>query len=158
MQMYNNQQKTPERKYNSGRSSLLLMTVLSLVNLVITIGEVDLYFPFSAFAPLVAYIFGAQMKGPYLVMGITLAIIMILVYALCYILSKNKPGFLIAALVLFVLDTLLVIGFMLIEFDPNFIINIVFHVYVLFCLIIGVAAIKPLKIKYAEEQQEQLAG
>lgn len=63
-----------------------------------------------------------------------IAVLLLVPYLLCWIFSKNHYGWMIAALVLFSLDTL----WLLLNFDIGFLLDILFHGYVLFYLIMGV--------------------
>ncbi len=130
-----------QQKYNSARANLLLMAGFTLINIALLFMNTDTMFLFSATVP---YLFavGGQVMGlelpavaPFLY-GI--AAVCILLYFLCWIFSKNRYGWMIAALVLFILDT---IAMVLIYLPGGFtegILDALMHIWVLYYLIIGV--------------------
>ena len=153
----NNQ--SPERlllaQYRLGRSQLLLALILTAVNVGTLLLNVDFYFLFSLAVPYYGVVFGMVYTemfavNGFLIAGIILAVLIFAVYVLLYILSKRKPGCLTALLVLFAIDTLAVLGVIIIaaagsEGGISGIFDIVFHGLVLFYLIRGVIAAKKLK-------------
>ena len=135
------QRKTPQGKYNSARSNLLLVVAFSLVNLVLTVVQADLYFLFSATFPWVAAVFGQafaeELGAPvFLVVGIVLAVISIGLYFLCWLLSKKNYGWMIAATILFGLDCILLLFFL----SADMVVDLVFHALVMYYLISGCIA------------------
>jgi hypothetical protein len=79
-----------------------------------------------------------------LIITLAIAAAIILVFLLCWLFSKNgKPGWLIAALVLFVIDTVLM--FLDQEAIADAIIDIVFHFWVMASLAGGIKAYYDLK-------------
>ena len=154
------QRKTPQGKYAAARSNLLLVVVFSLINLVLTVVEADMYFLFSSTFPQVALVFGQafteELQMPvFFVVGLVLAIVSVGLYALCWLLSKKNIGWMIAATVLFGLDCLLLLLFL----DVEMIVDIVFHVWVMVCLISGCIAgskggAEPAPVPPAEPQAE----
>lgn len=84
---------------------------------------------------------------------IALAIILVALYVLAYVFSKKlRPGWLLFALVIFILDTL----FMLIDagIQTNMIIDYLFHIWVIVSLFIGVSA--GCKLKKLPPGEEEL--
>ncbi len=95
-----------------GRASLLLIVVLTVVNIVLLLVEADRYFVFSASIPYYLTAFGMGMDsafssgiGTYTIIAVIFSVIVVGIYLLCWALCKKKTGWLIAALVLFSLDT-----------------------------------------------------
>ena len=142
-------------QYRLARSQLVLALVLTAVNVGTLLLNVNFYFLFSLAVPYYSVVFGmvfAQefaMNG-FLIIGIVAAVIVFAVYVLLYVLSKKKAGCLTALLVLFAIDTVAVLGVIIIaasgsEGGLSGIFDIVFHGLVLFYLIRGVIAAKKLK-------------
>ncbi len=108
------------------RYSLLLIVILTVVNLIMTILDTNTYFLFSASVPYYlvfvgmgienGFVDGAwNVKGTLTYTGLVIALVIVAVYLLCWLLSKKRAGWLTAALVLFIVDTvaLVVITFAL---------------------------------------------
>ena len=130
---------SPFGKYNNSRLSILLLFIFSVIN-IFTISTLGTYFLFSAYLPqvLISLAYLDPSLTPAMVI---LSILYILPYLLCYIFSKKKAGWMVAALALFSVDSLV----FLIDFfaylaagDLSFIIDLIFRIYVLASLIIGV--------------------
>ena len=134
-------------KYNSSRYNLLLVLIFTLINVVICATGSDTYFLFSATIPYVVTVFGVafsiELAMPaFTYIGCAIAILLLVPYLLCWLFSKKKYGWLIGALVYFVLDTLFLFIFFL---DVSMIIDYVFHAWVIFSLATGIANGKKLK-------------
>lgn len=130
---------SPFGKYNNSRLSILLLFIFSVIN-IFSISTLSTYFLFSAYLPQVL-ISLAYLDPSLTPVMVILSILYILPYLLCYIFSKKKAGWMVAALVLFSVDSLI----FLIDFfaylaagDLSFIIDLIFRIYVLASLIIGV--------------------
>lgn len=154
-------------KYNTSRNNILLVVVFTLINSVLLFTGSDSYFLFSASIPYYFTLFGLLYTGrmpvdwyegwddfvpdPDIVLAVYLgiAIIAVVLYALCWLLSKKKGyGWLIVALVMFAIDTAGM--FYLAGFSADMILDIVFHGWVLVSLVSGVITAKKLK-KLPEE-------
>ena len=154
-------------KYNTSRNNILLVVVFTLINSVLLFTGSDSYFLFSASIPYYFTLFGLLYTGrmpadwyegwddfvpdPDTVLAVYLgiAIIAVVLYALCWLLSKKKGyGWLIVALVMFAIDTAGM--FYLAGFSADMILDIVFHGWVLVSLVSGVITAKKLK-KLPEE-------
>lgn len=130
---------SPFGKYNNSRQSILLLFIFSVIN-IFSISMLSTYFLFSAYLPQVL-ISLAYLDPSLTPVMVILSILYILPYLLCYIFSKKKAGWMVAALVLFSVDSLI----FLIDFfaylaagDLSFIIDLIFRIYVFASLIIGV--------------------
>lgn len=153
-------------KYNNARTNLLLVVVFTVINIILLIANGTSYFLFSASVPYYVMLFGVILSGRlpadvyeefipygYVFQGLgdgffaamlIISLIFVGIYLICWIFSKkNKVGWLIAALVLFSVDTvaLLIIG----GISADTIIDILFHAWVLFDLGRGIAAYSKLK-------------
>lgn len=143
-QMHHTKVLTHEKQYASARYSLLLLVIFSAINIFsITFGNT--YFLFSSyfstlFTALGAEFYVATGAAIWLVIGIALSLLVLLPYFLLWLFSKDHPGCMVAALVLFAIDTLLV----LIDFislaitgDFSYLMDLLIHAVVLFALILG---------------------
>ncbi|MBO5457485.1 MAG: hypothetical protein J6A24_00810 [Clostridia bacterium] len=149
---------SPFGKYNNSRLSILLLFIFSVIN-IFTISTLGTYFLFSAYLPQVL-ISLAYLDPSLTPVMVILSILYILPYLLCYIFSKKKAGWMVAALVLFSVDSL----FFLIDLfaylaagDLSFIIDLIFRIYVLASLIIGVVNRKQA-VSVANGVQENAAN
>lgn len=127
-----------ERKYNLSRINLIILVGLSVVN-IITLVLNDTYFFFSLAFPrnfqlVVSFLGNSGLMDGSLYTKPILLLIMILpiiLFLLCYIFSNNlKYRALLWAIILFAIDCI----FTLITFE---VIDIIFHAYIMFILIVG---------------------
>ena len=159
-----------QNKYNSARGNLLLVVIFTVINIILLVTQSDRYFLFSAFVPyFIAWegmFFCGMFPAEYYaeewagieffdksLFGILLAIaaVIVVIYLLCWIFSKkNKVGWLVAALVLFVADTLGM--FVLQNIGADSIIDVLFHIWVVYYLIAGIHAYGKLKKLPPEEE------
>ena len=149
---------SPFGKYNNSRQSILLLFIFSVIN-IFSISMLGTYFLFSAYLPQVL-ISLAYLDPSLTPVMVILSILYILPYLLCYIFSKKKAGWMVAALALFSVDSLV----FLIDFfaylavgDLSFIIDLIFRIYVLVSLIIGVVNRKQA-VSVANGVQENAAN
>ena len=159
-----NQRALLERRYNSARINLLLMIVLTAINAAIYFTDVNISFLFSASVPiyslLYGYLFESYGVSGALTVGIAVAVVTLALYLLCWFLSKKKRGWMTAALVLFVIDCA-ALGFVMWDLIPansdlnvgTFLVEILFHIWILVTLILGVVA--AAKLKKLPEQTPQ---
>ena len=138
-----------------------------MINIILLVANSNTYFLFSAFVPYaivdLAMLFcgkyPAEFYGdlseyeffgtPVLVIAVVIATVICGLYLLCWLLSKKgRVAWLIVALSLFVLDTLLML---LNGIGVDSIIDVVFHGWVILSLSMGVAARFKLK-KLPEEE------
>ena len=131
-----NQRSLAEEKFASARSNLLLMTVLSAINLVLLALGTETMLLFSATVPYFVALISTMMDAA--VVGFVLAMALLLVYLLCWWKSEAHFGWMIAALVFFILDTAFM-GFLYIYAgDIGGIMDVLIHAWVLYYLIVGV--------------------
>lgn len=159
-------------KYNAARASLLAVILFTLVNVILVFVDSNTYFLFSLFVPYILVALGALYTGrisgysiPPVYMwsdtafyiAIAIAAVCILLFFLCWIFSKkNKAGWLIAALVLSVIDTGL--GIWYYGIGTEIIMDLVFHAWVIFSLASGISAHKKLKALPPEEEIVDTTG
>ena len=141
----NMMQMQRDAKYKSARASLIMILVASVIN-IFSIAFADSYFLFSSYFTTLLAALGATLyvetgfMALFVVFAL-LALVSLVPYLLCFIFSKKHPGWMIAALVLFSLDTLL----LLLDFvaalligDFSMLIDMAFHVYAIVCLALAV--------------------
>ena len=166
MGLFNKRQSAPlsprmmmEGRYNTARANLLLAVVFTLINLVLlVVADGETYFLFSAFVPyyvtLIAMLFcgkfpaefydesweGVEFFGNGLfIAALVFAALILLVYVLCYAMSsRGRVGWLIASLVLFAIDTLLM--FLLQGIAIDTLMDVLFHIWVIVYLALGIHA------------------
>ena len=139
-----------QAKYNRSRANLLLVIVFTVVNLfTVTFGNT--YFLFSANLPMLFPAVAAEIAADPLYMtemglmpedgtaviiiGLILGLILTVPYLLCWIFSKKRPGWMVAALVFFSIDCLVLLGL----YDlTDVLFDLLIHGWVMFYLITGV--------------------
>lgn len=142
-----------QQKYNTARINLLLMIGLTVLNVVLAFVGSDSMMLFSAIVPYIAAVWTTIPEfQPIIIPLIAIAVISIAAYLVCWIFSKKHYGFMIAALALFVIDTLALVAFYLWAGEVSGILDIVIHAWVLYYLIIGV--INGVKLKKLPEETE----
>ena len=159
-----------ESKYATSRANLLLTAVFTVINLILLITNSNTYFLFSAFIPYYITSLGMLLCGRYpeeyytdglediifindsfFAVALTVAVVMVLFYLLAWLLSKKRRvGWLILSLVFFSLDTILMLLLNGIALD--WIMDILFHGYVIYFLIMGINAHFKLKKLPLEEE------
>ena len=118
---------------------MFIAKALTLVNMVLLVLQADVMLLFSATVPYYAVAFGMALGSSSFLGGcICFAAIILLVYLLCWMFSKKHYGWMIAALVLFVLDSFFMVRLYLSLEDFSGILDVVIHVWVLYYLVIGV--------------------
>jgi len=159
-----------EQRYKTSRMNLLLVVAFTAVNLLLLITNADSYFLFSAFVPYFIATVGMLICGRFpeeyytdgleemtflgdSVFAILLVIsaVITLLYLLAWLLSsKNRVGWLIFSLVFFSLDT---IGMLFINgISVESVMDILFHAWVIYYLVIGIQAHYKLKKLPVEEE------
>lgn len=136
------QRRSPE-VYQIARSNLLALMALTAINVAMALLGQDTYFIFTDYLAYILAVYAAAFHAlsgdsAYLAVGIVLPLLVLLPYFLCWLLSKKRRGWLIAALVLFSLDTALLLLSALSDFMVSSTLDIVFHGLMLFYLIRGV--------------------
>ena len=155
------QKKTLPQRYLTARIVLMVMIVLSFINLILIIIGSRLQFTVSASFPFFAVRGGEILDAnSYLntqlgfILGCVASVIWIGLFVLCFVFSKKKLGFMIAAAALFAADCLFMIPnfvFYIWIFDgevTSSVIEVLFHIWILWSLIAGCLAGRKLKKKY----------
>ena len=141
-----------EQKQKAGRNNLLLAIILTVVNIVMLLAGSETMMLFSVSVPYYAVVFGVVFESQEMIItGCVIAAVILIVYFLCWLLSKKRIGWLIAALVLLILDTLALIGFYLLAGEISGILDFLFHALLIYYLAAGVHSAGKLKKMPANE-------
>lgn len=145
-------------KIASGRHSLLLIMVFTVVNLVMVVLDSGTYFLFSASVPyyLTAFSKGIDNgfadgpwteNGPVTIAALIVSAVILLLFLLCWLLSKKRTGWLVCALVLFGLDTVALVWctFNMINNPADNIVDVVFHIWAIWELAMAIRCGAKLK-------------
>jgi len=133
-------------KLKNARRNLLLVIAFTAINVILTAFNASVYFLFSATAPLFLFELGRELakdlqSDAFLMGGIAVAAGIIILYSICWFFAKRLPAFILVALIIFSLDSLMLIWLVLASgFEVSYFFDIIFHGWVLFCLISGVSA------------------
>ena len=136
--------KSPQQLYQAARGNLLLMLIFSAVNVAFAAFGVDIYFLFSDYLAYMLALTGRVFleytdEGLYLAVGLASAVLVLVPYLLCWIFSKKRRGWMIAALVLFAVDTGALVVDTLGSDDVLYNLpDLLFHIWVLVYLVLGV--------------------
>ena len=143
-----------QQKYNTARSNLLIVIIFTVVNIAMILLNTDVMMLFSATIPYFSVAIGYYSGESVLyAIGIGIAVATLLGYFLCWFLSKKHYGWMIAALVFFIIDTLALAGIYLFAQDFSGIVDALNHISILFYLVTGVINGNRLA-KMPEEIQE----
>ena len=163
-----------QKQYDTARHNLLLVVAFTLINLIMLITNSNSYFLFSAYIPYAIGDAGMFLCGKYpeeyyndvlldfqfmgdrvFAIFVAVAIVCIALYLLCWLFSKKqRVGWVIAALVLFVIDTIALI--VIAGFSLELVLDYVFHVWVIVILAKGISAHYKLKNLPPEEPEENI--
>lgn len=158
----NSQHKGLHNTYNSARGNILLIAIVSFVNILLLVNNGSTYFLFSASIPYILTDLGmllcemyppeaylefdgfVPLEKPFFIIMLVISILVIAFYVLCYIFSnKRRVGWLIAALVAYALDTVVMLIYY--EFHPEMIIEILLHGWIIVLLSLGIWAYCKMK-------------
>lgn len=128
-----------QQKYKSARANLLAAVILTAVNIVLLLTGSELMLLFSATVPYMAVVFGMLSEvQPFVVGCFVAAAVSMAAYLLCWVKSKKSVGWMVAALVLFVLDTLFMVFIYWLFEDSSGMMDAFIHAVILYYLISGV--------------------
>lgn len=154
-------------RYASARHNILLVLIFTTINLILLVANRNSYFLFSAYIPYAIVSWGMFLCGKYpaefyiefedfvaldsslLVITLVVAVVICVLYLLCWLFSdKRRVGWMIAVLVLFAVDTILMV---LGGISLDSVMDVVFHAWVVISLSMGTIAHFKLK-KLPEEE------
>ena len=133
------------RRYSRARSSLLGMMIFTVINTVLAAVGSYTYFVFSDYVAYLSALLGRfdfDETGEmlYLVMGCAFAALVLVPYLLSWIFSKKRRGWLIVALVLFSIDTVVLLLDAIGYLEISYLLDIAFHIWLIVELILGIRA------------------
>lgn len=144
-----------QQKYDVARGNLLLMLILTAVNVILLLFDSSTMLLFSATIPYVVVLFGVAMEETTaIVFAVSIAALIIVLYLTTWIFSKKKYGFMVFALIMFLLDTAFMVGIYLWSGDFSGILDVLIHAWVLYYLVIGVINGRKLKTLPPETASE----
>ncbi len=151
-----------ESRYKGSINNLLIVILFSIVNIVLLITNADTYFLFSAFIPYFLADYGMYYCGmypedyyydigemefldkTYFFYILAVVAVILLVYLLCWFMAKKKKlGWVIAALIFFVIDTATMLFFAGINMDMFM--DILVHIWVIGYLINAIVVYEKMK-------------
>lgn len=162
------ERETWQNRYNTARGNLAAAMIFTVINIALLFLDGSSYFLFSIFVPYFIALMGMTITGnlpdefytadwagyefldtPVLVVMLVIAAVILVLYLLSWIFSKkNRVGWIIFALVIFCIDTFLML---FLQGITESIIDIIFHVWVIVSLARGIQAHNKLKKLPKEE-------
>lgn len=135
------------KRYSAARADLLIVIVLTVANIVLMFTGSETMMLFSASIPYFVIGIGYwNYDQEMLIYGIAIAAVSIILYLLCWILSKKKYQWLIVAAVLFIIDSAAMIWLYASSGElASGVTDMVIHALVLYYLIAGIITGKKLK-------------
>ena len=133
-------------KFEKARNNLLAVILFTVVNLFLSAFNANLNFVFSATLPQLVFevvkaIGSDAGSNIFIIAGLIIAFITIIPYFIFWILARRARGLILAALIFFGIDSFLLIILVLdMESKASFLLEIVFHAWILYYLITGVIA------------------
>ncbi|MCL2677846.1 MAG: hypothetical protein FWE85_02200, partial [Clostridiales bacterium] len=152
-----NELKRQVMRFTVARNFLPFVVAFTAINLLLTAFEANGYFLFSATVPLLIFAVGqgfAEAAGNniFLTIGLILAFIIVAMYFACWLFGKRTRAFIIAALVLFSIDCLFYVWYILnFGLDGTVVPELIFHGIIICYLISGTAAWSKLRGVSADE-------
>ena len=128
-----------KQMYDKARANLLLMIILTIINIVLFFLGSETVMLFSATIPYMSILIGvlSEIDGAIQVCAVFTIAIMVM-YFMCWILSKRNPIWMIIAMVMFVIDTVALICIYVGIQEAAGIIDLITHIWVFYYLFIGV--------------------
>lgn len=143
-----------QQQVSGARSSLLVVLIFTMVNLLMLLLDSDRYFLFSASVPYYLTAFGMGMDiglgetgiGTFTLVALGISAVVLALYLVSWLMSKKRPGWLVVAFVAFILDTVALV-LVCLAFDAlaESVVDLVFHTWVVVSLCQGIVANSKLK-------------
>lgn len=156
------------QQISGGRGTLLAILVLTLINLVMVVLDQGSYFLFSASVPYYLTMISKGIdngfangawpeNGPMTITALVISAVILAVYLLCWLLSKKRAGWLTAAMVLFLADTvaLVLISFTVLDSPLSSLLDFLIHLWACWLLIRSFRAARKLKAMPEEALPEE---
>ena len=134
------------RRYRTARGSLLAMILVTVINTVMTaMGDYESYYVFCDYLAYYCAVYGRVFYEElgdmlYLILGCAAVALILLPLLLCWIFSKKRRGWMIAALVMVSLDTLLIVADAIGFQDISYLLSIAFHVWLIVEMVLAIRA------------------
>jgi hypothetical protein len=132
--------------FEKSRNNLLSVIIFTVINLILTYFDAGVNFLFSATLPQFVLEIGKAMNtemesNVLIIVGLIIAFIIIIPYFIFWILAKRVRVLILVALIFFSIDSLLLLYLIFnMEFNFSVLLEIAFHVWILYYLINGVKA------------------
>ena len=144
-----------ERKYTTARMNLLFVVIITALNVFLALIQSGTYLLFAATGPMILADFGVFLfteSGNLTFLAIfgIVAAVATIPYLLCWLFSKKHVGWMIGALIYFSLDCI----FLLMFLDVSIILDLLFHGWVMYYLILGV--VSGIKLKNMPEDAPEV--
>ncbi len=124
------------KRYKTAQGSLASVAFLTIINIVLLAFGASLYFPFSATCPFLCTAFIKESEASKILYLIPL--FMTVFYLLLRVLSDRSHRWMYVAFVFLIIDTLICIGWSCLDGFANNIIDLLFHVWILWSIFFGV--------------------
>lgn len=150
-----------EKQYPGYRQYMLVVSLFSLINVILIYFRIDSSFYFSAFIPLVASVSSIYyLKGSLQIfVFVFLVVFFILMLFVCWLASKRNYKWLLAGAVIYALDSAFMVYYIILTgFEAQWILDIVFHAFLLVMLFRGafIGKAESEAAKTAEQEPEHL--
>ena len=150
-----------EAKFEVSRRNLLSVVIFSVINVLLVLLNTQLSFLFSATCPMFVVQIGQGLSEDsgdtlFLLIATVISFVIVAFYLVCYFLTKKHRVFMLIALILFSLDTLFLVWTMTLMFELSDLIDIAFHIWIMYYLVVGIKAWVKLKKLPFDEPDEQL--
>jgi len=137
--------------FERSRNNLLSVIIFTVINLILIYFDAGVNFLFSATLPQFIFEIGKTLdsemeSGVFIILGLIIAFIIIITYFIFWILSKRVRVLILAALIFFSIDSLLLL-YLVLNMEINFsvLLEIAFHIWILYYLINGVKSWNKLR-------------
>ncbi len=135
--------------YDNARSNLLIAIIFTIINVAFIFMETDTMFLFSSTIPYYFALLGWYWES-IIELGIGIVIIVLLLGL--WLISKKYVVGLVLATIYFVIDTIFMLWVYDFQFDASILIDILFHVWIIFYLVGGLIYHKNNKNKTEEPE------
>ena len=144
-----------EARYKGARIYLLMVIMCTTFNVGFLFLEIDAFYLASAVIPYVAMIFREIFVGTVLApIALAIGAIYLALLVLCWALSKHKPGWMIAACVVYGLDLAAVALMYFTEREPLFLGSMIFHTILIGLMVYGIICRKRKDTDEVSEEPE----
>ena len=121
--------------YDHSRSNLLIAILFTILNIALIFLETDTMFLFSTTIPYYFALAGWYFES---IIELVIGIVMIAVLLVFWIISKKHRIGLIISFIYFIIDTIFMLWLYDFQFDASMIIDLLFHVWIMFYLVSGI--------------------